>query len=102
MIKIIKSNEFNEVLKNDVVLVDFFAKWCGPCKMISPIIDQISSEISDVTFVKVDVDESGDLASMFGVMSIPTLLIFKNGQLKGKSSGFMSKSEIISFINQNK
>lgn len=102
MVKIIKSNEFNEVLKNEIVLVDFFANWCGPCKMLSPIIEQVSNEITDVTFVKVDVDESPDLASMFGIMSIPTLLLFKNGELKNKTMGFMSKSDLIDFINENK
>lgn len=102
MVKIIKSNEFNEVLKNEIVLVDFFANWCGPCKMLSPIIEQVSNEITDATFVKVDVDESPDLASMFGIMSIPTLLLFKNGELKNKTMGFMSKSDLIDFINQNK
>lgn len=102
MVKIIKSNEFNEILKNEVVLVDFFANWCGPCKMLSPVIEQVSNEITDVTFVKVDVDESPDLASMFGIMSIPTLLLFKNGELKNKAMGFMSKSDLIDFINQKK
>lgn len=102
MVRLIKSGEFDEVLKNEVVFVDFFAKWCGPCKMISPIVDEISNEIENVTFVKVDVDESNELVSMFNIMSIPTLLIFKNGELKAKNVGFMSKSEIINFINQNK
>ena len=102
MVKIIKSNEFNEVLKNEIVLVDFFANWCGPCKMLSPVIEQVSNEMTDITFVKVDVDESSDLASMFGIMSIPTLLIFKNGELKGKTMGFMSKSDLIEFINESK
>ena len=102
MVKIIKSNEFNEILKNEVVLVDFFANWCGPCKMLSPVIEQVSNEITDVIFVKVDVDESPDLASMFGIMSIPTLLLFKDGELKNKTMGFMSKSDLIDFINQNK
>ena len=102
MVKIIKSNEFNEVLKNEIVLVDFFANWCGPCKMLSPIIEQVSNEITDAIFVKVDVDESSDLASMFGIMSIPTLLLFKNGELKNKTMGFMSKSDLIDFINENR
>ena len=102
MVKIIRSNEFNEILKNEVVLVDFFANWCGPCKMLSPVIEQVSNEITDVIFVKVDVDESPDLASMFGIMSIPTLLLFKDGELKNKTMGFMSKSDLIDFINQNK
>lgn len=102
MVRLIKSDEFNEVIKNGIVFVDFFAKWCGPCKMISPVVDEISNEIEDVTFVKIDVDESSDIASRFSIMSIPTLMIFKNGELKSKNVGFMSKSEIVNFINQNR
>lgn len=102
MVKLIKSNEFDEVLQNNVVLVDFFAKWCGPCKMLSPIVDELSNEVQDVVFVKVDIDESVDLANKFGILSIPTLLIFKNGKLSGKEVGFLSKSDLIRFINENK
>lgn len=101
-VRLISSKDFNEVLKEKIVFVDFFAKWCGPCKMISPIIDNISNDITDVTFVKVDIDESSELANMFGIMSIPTLLIFKDGKLVNKSVGFMSKDEIIKFIDEAK
>ncbi len=102
MVKLIKSNEFDEVLQNNIVLVDFFAKWCGPCKMLSPIVDELSNEMQDIVFVKVDIDESVDLANKFGILSIPTLLIFKNGKLNGKEVGFLSKSDLIRFINENK
>lgn len=101
-VKIISSKDFDNILKDNLVFVDFFAKWCGPCKMLSPIIDEISDKIKDVTFVKVDVDESSELASMFGIMSIPTLLLFKEGKLVNKSVGFMSKDEIIKFIDASR
>lgn len=101
-VRLINNESFNDVLKDKIVFVDFFAKWCGPCKMISPIIDEISENIKDVTFIKVDVDESSELANMFGVMSIPTLLLFKEGKLVNKSVGFMSKDEIIKFIDTSR
>lgn len=101
-VRLIDKKDFNEVLKNNIVFADFFAKWCGPCKMLSPIIDEVSEKIKDVTFVKVDIDENSELASMFGVMSIPTLLLFKEGKLVNKSVGFMSKDEIIKFIDTSR
>lgn len=101
-VRLINKESFNDVLKDKIVFVDFFAKWCGPCKMISPIIDEISENIKDVTFIKVDVDESSELANMFGVMSIPTLLLFKEGKLVNKSVGFMSKDEIMRFIDTSR
>lgn len=93
------NNNFNEILKNDIVLVDFFANWCGPCKMLSPIIEELSNEINDVTFAKVNIDESNEIASTYGVTSIPTLVLFKNGKAISKSVGFISKEELKSFIN---
>lgn len=98
----INSKEFNDVLKNDVVLVDFYANWCGPCKMLSPIVEDLSNEINDVIFAKIDIDESNEIASMFGVMSIPTLILFKNGKIVNKSVGFLSKDELKRFILDNK
>ena len=85
-----------------MVLVDFFAKWCGPCRMISPIVEELSNEIYYVSFCKVDVDESGEIANTFGVLSIPTLLLFKEGKLISKKVGFQSKDELTSWINENK
>ena len=91
-------DEINEKM----VLVDFFAKWCGPCRMISPIVEELSNEINYVSFCKVDVDESGEIANTFGVLSIPTLLLFKEGKLISKKVGFQSKDELTSWINENK
>ena len=94
--------EFKELIKEDKILVDFFANWCGPCKMISPIVEEISNEISDVKFLKVDVDSSSEVASTYSIMSIPTLMIFKDGQIKSKTVGFINKEGLINFINENK
>lgn len=93
---------FDEKIKNGVVVVDFFATWCGPCKMLSPIIDEVENEMSDIEFIKIDVDKEEELARKFGVMSIPTVIIFKDGEIKSQNVGFMSKDEIIEMINTAK
>lgn len=98
----VNSNSFNQVLKNKTVLVDFFANWCGPCKMLAPIIEELSNEINDVTFAKIDIDESNEIASSYGIMSIPTLILFKNGKMVNKIVGFISKNELKKFIDDNK
>ena len=102
MVKEINSVEFKEVIKEGKVVVDFFATWCGPCKMLSPVVDEVSNEISDVKFLKVDVDDNGEIASKYGIMSIPTLIMFKEGKIINKHTGLLSKSDLISFINENK
>lgn len=77
------------------VLVDFWAEWCGPCKMIAPILDELSVEMaSQLKFVKVNVDENREIASQFGIRSIPTILIFKGGQVKGQMVGAMGKAQL--------
>ncbi len=91
-------SNFNELISNGKILVDFFATWCGPCKMLSPILEEISSDRSDTKIIKVDVDECQSLAKQFGVMSIPTLILIENGQIKDKKIGFQSKDEIIEWI----
>ena len=83
-----------EILNNEgIALVDFYATWCGPCKMIAPIIHDIANESTDVTVGKVDIDESLALAEKYGVASVPTLIIFKNGQEQERLVGFTSKNE---------
>lgn len=101
MIKHVETiKEFEEIIKNEKVIVDFFATWCGPCKMLAPIFEEISNELSDVTFVKVDIDKVEELPKMFGIMSVPTLLVFEKGILSKKVSGYMGKNELIKFINE--
>lgn len=77
--------------KKGVVFVDFFAEWCGPCKMTGPIIDQLADERKDISFVKVDVDANGDLSSQYSIFSIPTFVIFKDGKVVSQFSGAMGK-----------
>lgn len=95
MVKQINSNEFKEVIKEGKVVVDLFATWCGPCKMLSPILDEISEEIKTTKFYKIDVDDNQDVAREYNVMSIPTVLIFENGELTNKIVGLRSREDLV-------
>lgn len=99
--EIINSQDFEKrVLKNNkTVLVDFFATWCGPCRMLSPILEQVASE-TDAEILKVDIDESMDLARRFGIMSVPTMILFKNGEEVNRMTGLRQKAQILSMINE--
>ena len=98
-LKITKDNFVTEVLEaKETVLVDFWASWCGPCKMIGPIIDQIAEERTDIKVCKINVDEEPELAVQFKVMSIPTLLVFKDGKVKNQSLGAKPKAAILSML----
>ena len=96
----VNSSSFSqEVLNSDKpVLVDFFATWCGPCKMLSPIVDQLADEHPEIKVCKLDVDQSQDLAQQYQVMSIPTLILFKNGQAANKVVGLQTKANLEAFI----
>ena len=94
MIFLEKETDFFELIKNDLVLVDFYATWCGPCRMISPIIDEISKEKEELTIIKVDVDKFPNLASKYGIMSIPTLMEKKKEQDVKTSVGYLEKTGI--------
>ena len=80
------------------VLVDFWAEWCGPCMMLSPIVEEVSDELDDVKFCKVNCDEARDLALEYGIMTIPNLLLFENGELKNQSIGYIEKDELVEFV----
>lgn len=96
--KHITNETFKEVIKTGVVVVDFYADWCGPCKMLTPILEQLSEEMEDVHFYKVNVDLDKKLALSYDILSIPVLLLFKDGQLVGKTQGFSPKPMIKEFI----
>ena len=89
---------FNELINDEVVLVDFYANWCGPCKMLSPVLEELASDRASVKIVKMDVDNCEALARSYGIMSVPTLLLFKKGQLVSQKSGFMPKDMILEWI----
>lgn len=88
-----------EVLESDKkVLVDFWADWCGPCRMLSPLVDQVAEENANIKVVKVNVDEENALAMKYGIMSIPTLLVFENGQEVKRSTGAIPKNAILDLV----
>ena len=100
MARIIKSDEFDSIIKGDKpVMVDFFADWCGPCRMVAPTIEALSAERSDAVVVKVNVDNSPELAVRFGVSSIPTLVVLKDGKVVNQASGARPKAQILALLN---
>ena len=103
MAKELMSSEFSSFVKQDKpVLVDFWATWCGPCRMLAPVVEEVSAaHADDVVVGKVDVDKCPELAQQFGVMSIPTLILFKNGVAAAQKVGALSKGQLTSFIDSN-
>lgn len=96
----VNKNNFNqEVLNSDKpVLMDFWAPWCGPCRMVVPLLEEIAKERSDIKVVKINVDEEQDLAMQFGVMSIPTLVVMKNGKIVNQVTGARPKAQILAML----
>jgi thioredoxin 1 len=98
VISVNKSN-FEEIINSDKpVLLDFFAEWCGPCRMVSPIVDEIAEERADIMVGKINVDEEGELASAFSVSTIPTLVVIKNKQIVNQISGARPKAQILALL----
>lgn len=99
-VKILDDNNFESEILNSgkTCLVDFFATWCGPCKMMSPVIDEIADENPDIVVGKVDVDEAEDTAARYGIMSIPTIMVFKGGELAETFVGVTDKERILAAI----
>ena len=99
VINIKKNNFQNEVLNSEMpVLLDFWASWCGPCRMVSPIVDEIAAERGDIKVGKVNVDEERELAGQFGVMSIPTLVVMKGGKVVNQMVGARPKNQILAML----
>ena len=103
MAKIATNTSFDELLQSEkLVIVDFWATWCGPCRMLSPLLDEVEAEMEDkVEVVKVNVDDADEIAMRFRIMSIPTLLFFKNGEMVDRSVGAIPKSALVDKINAN-
>ena len=98
-IKITNKNFQTEVIESDrPVLIDFYATWCGPCKMIAPLVEQIAHEHPEIKVGKIDVDEEGALATTFGIVSIPTLVVVKNGEVVNKAVGYRTKDQILELL----
>lgn len=99
MIKHLTKENFKEIVAdNEVVIIDFWATWCGPCRMLGPVLEEFSKENENIIIGKVDVDEQPDLANEFQVMSIPTLVVFKNGVIYRKNVGYIDKEEISTLV----
>ena len=103
MAKLATNTSFDELLQSEkLVIVDFWATWCGPCRMLSPLLDEVEAEMEDqVEVVKVNVDDADEIAMRYRIMSIPTLLFFKNSQMVDRSVGAMPKSALVDKINAN-
>ena len=98
MLKILDSNNFATETSAGVTLVDFYADWCGPCKMIAPLVEEIAAERTDITVGKVNVDNDAEIAIKYGVSSIPTLIVFKDGNAVSKLVGYRSKDDILAML----
>ncbi len=99
--EILNEKNFDEKVESGLVVIDFFANWCGPCRMMGPILENVQNELGDkVQIYKVDVDESENLARRFGIMSIPTILIYKDGEIVKKQIGLWMQDSMVEELNQ--
>ena len=102
MVKAVDQAEFDELLASGKTLVcDFWASWCGPCRMLAPVMEAVSEEFTEAEFIKVNVDENDELAARYGVMSIPFVAIFENGKLKARSVGYLPEESMKEFLDAN-
>lgn len=92
------TNGFDKVLENKKVLVDFYADWCGPCRMLGPVLEEVSKVNDDVLIVKVNVDDAQEIAARYGVMSIPTMILFENSEIKDTKVGVLTQEQILDWI----
>ena len=101
MVNVLTDDNFKSTIESSKgkVLVDCFATWCGPCKMLSPILDELAKEVKEVTFYKLNVDENPITSEEYQIMTIPTILLFENGKLISQTSGFMTKDMVLELIN---
>ena len=101
-VKEVSGAELEELMKTQTVVCDFWATWCGPCRMLAPVLDDVAGEFADrATFVKVDVDENAEVAQKYGVMSIPNVIVFKNGEPAANSLGFVPAASLKAFFEKN-
>ena len=99
---IVAEKDFKNEISSGYTIVDFFADWCGPCKMLGPVLEEVAEEHQDIKFFKVNVDEAMDVASKYGIMSIPNVIMFKDGEAVNRFVGLQSKEDIENFIAVNK
>ena len=101
LVKLKDGSEFAKILsENKIVVADFNAKWCGPCRMFAPVFDEVAEKTNDIAFVPVDVDDFQRLSAQYAISSVPTIILFKDGQVFKKVSGFMPEESFVAFINQ--
>ena len=102
MLKNVNVEEFKKIQAEEKLFVaDFWATWCGPCKALTPILESVAEELAEIPFVKVDVDDNEELAREYNIMTVPSLLVFKNGELVDKSIGLISKEQLIALVHKH-
>ena len=101
MVQTINDENFSEATKKGLVLVDFWADWCGPCKMLSPILEELSNELKSVTFAKIDTSENQERAQELGITAIPALVLYKDGELVDRINGLRPKAQLTSFLQKH-
>ena len=102
MVKVINQDEFDQVRDSELAVVDFSAVWCGPCKMVAPVLEEVSEELSDVNFFNIDVDKNMDIAQQYKITNIPAILVMKKGEVVNSQIGFAPKDKLIEVINSSK